>query len=195
MSRYALLLLLTVSLSAAAEDLLPIWNVQCTSDRSKCWLEILVSFHGAKKQERGGVALAYDGTAKKPMYVTIFIPPDTGKKDEVIVSFVDSVPDGDTWKLEPAKSGMMSLPVMECDRQFCMARVYPQIDNGDGTTTDLFAELQARRFLWVAFKQNGKLVRFLVPISGFPPALAQANGEPSVSNNPVQPASSGTADR
>lgn len=187
MYRFVLLFLACIPALASADGLLPDWNVQCTSDRAKCWIELLVPFAGPKKQERGGIAVAYDNAAKQPMYITVFVPRDAWDKEEVIINFVDSVADGDSWKLEAAETGMMGLPINECDRQFCMARIYPKIDNGDGTSTDLFAELQKRSFLWVMFKRSRKPERFMIPLSTFPAALVKVSSEPGESNQPLHP--------
>lgn len=154
---------------------------------------MFVPFAGGDKQERGGVAVAYDAVAKKPMFITVFVPPSIGTKHEVIIGLLKTVPDKDFWKLEPSKTGLMSLPVMECDLQFCMARVYPQIDNDDGTSTDLFAQMQSNDFIWVLFEQGGKPIRFMIPILGFRSALAHAQGVPQDSTNqPVPSTPSGT---
>jgi len=190
---FLLLMLIADAATAPAEHPLPPWNVACTTTRDKCWMELFVPFTGPDKQERGGVAVAYDAVAKKPMFITVFVPPDIGTKHEVTIGLIKTVPDKQSWKLEPSKSGLMSLPVMECDLQFCMARVYPQIDNGDGTTTDLFAQMQSNDFIWVLFEQNGKPIRFMIPILEFRSALARAQVVPQDSTNqPVQSTPGGT---
>ncbi len=174
----ALLLTLGSPAQAPAELSLPPWNVQCTHDGKKCLLELLVPFGREGKPGLGGLAVAYDNLAGKPVYITVLIPADADGKGEVLVHLMDTVPDGNSWKLEAAGPGFMSLPVMDCNKQFCMARVRPEIDNGDGTTTDLFVELNKRHLLWVAFKRHGKPERFMVPVSGFPAALEQALATP-----------------
>jgi len=156
-------------------------------------MELFVPFAGADKQELGGVAVAYDAVAKRPIFITVFVPPSIGAKHEVTIGLLKTVSDKGVWKLEPSKTGLMSLPVMECDLRFCMARVYPQIDNGDGTSTDLFAQMQSNDFIWVLFEQGGKPIRFMIPIPEFRSALARAQVvAQDSSNRSVQSTSGGT---
>jgi len=190
---FLLLMSLAIAAPASGDHPLPPWTVACTTARDKCWMELFVPFTAPGKKELGGVAVAYDAAAKKPLFITVFVPPDIGTKHEVTIGLIRTVPDKQSWKLEPSKTGLMSLPVTECNLQFCMARVYPQIDNGDGASTDLFAQMQSNDFLWVLFEQNGKPIRFMIPILEFRSALAHAQVVPQDSTNqPVQPAPGGT---
>jgi hypothetical protein len=151
------------------------WNYRCTSDNSKCWLEKFVMFSGQYGEERGGVAVAYDNKAKAPMFITIFVPKGLPLKTELIVRFVDSVKKNGKWTLEPAADGFIALPLSECDKDYCMARVHAGIQDSGGTPINLFDELKKRRFLWVMFKRGPESERFLVPVSGINDALASIN--------------------
>lgn len=193
MLHFLLFVSLAIAAPASGEHPLPPWNVECTTARDKCWLELLVPFTAPGRKELGGVAVAYDASAKKPMFITVFVPPDIGTKNKIAIGLIRTVPDKQSWKLEPSKTGLMSLPVVECDLQFCMARIYPQIDNNDGTSTDLFAQMQSNDFIWVLFEQDGKPIRFMIPILEFRSAVARAQVIPQDSTNqPVQSTPRGT---
>jgi len=171
---------------------LPPWNVQCAETR--CAMEIQVRFGDSKHPERAGLGVALDRSVGRASFITVLVPPNVPPNSEVVIRFVDSVRDGDGWKLVPV-GDFMGLPIMECSHDFCMARVHPQIDSRDGRSTDLFTELQQRRFIWVLFKRKGEPERVMIPVSGFPAALTKVLGQSGETHGPSQPTPDGPAGR
>jgi len=105
-------------------------------------------------------------------FTSVLLPTDVVQSAEVVIRFIDTKPDGTTFKLVPG-SEAYALPIIECSTSHCTVRVDPNLDNGDGTTLDLFEALQKHDFLWVAFKstRRDEPYRALVPVNRFKEAL------------------------
>lgn len=142
------------------------WNVQCSDGR--CFMQVAVAFERGRGQEQAGLAVSFDQKKNICQYVSVYVPADAIKDEGLTIAFVDSVPEGESFKLKPA-TDLYSIPIMECTEEYCVSRVHPELDNGDGTSLDLFQELKVRHHLWVGFKRTGEkeLVRIMIPVYRF----------------------------
>lgn len=137
------------------------WHHECGCSSSVCWLEKLVKFKSKVGLEQGGVVLAYDKKSEQPQFIAIIVPSNVPSNSELEIRFVNSVRRNGEWRLVPA-GDFISLPLSGCDKTSCEAKIHPQIPGGP----NLFKEIQQRDFMWVLFKRDGALERFMVPLSG-----------------------------
>jgi|LSQX01.2.fsa_nt_gb hypothetical protein len=175
MRKYLILIIIIFSTSSFAgglEEQLT-WNYQCTTAKDRCWLEKLVTYSTSKGDKTGGVAVAYDNKNQKPMFITVWAIKGLPIKSEILIRFLDSVQENREWKLKPADDGFISIPIMECDKESCTAKVYPEIKTSADSRLNLFEELKKRRFMWVGFKLDGKEYSYMVPVSGINKALEE----------------------
>ncbi len=149
------------------------WLVQCTSSKAKCWLEKRVTYSSPAGEQMGGVALAYDNVAKKPMFINIWAAKGLSLQSGLIIRFLDSVDVEGKWKIKPASEKVIRIPVMDCDEEACVSRVHPEIKTLDGSPLNLFNELTKRRFLWVSFSVGKQDFSYMVSISGINQALEE----------------------
>lgn len=84
----------------------------------------------------------------------------------LIINFVDTVTDGQSFKLEPAGS-MIRLPINNCNKSYCSSLVYQEIQSVDDREIDLIEELLIREHVWLLFKRNGKEETMMLPTYKF----------------------------
>jgi hypothetical protein len=173
---------------------LPDWDVECTSNGSKCAIELTVPLSRPHEAGRGGVQVLWDNDTHEAVFVAVLVPADVSRSGEVVVRFVGSEEDEVPWKGEGADTGFLSLPIMECDRQYCSARVHAMISSRSDRPVDLVAELQSRRFLWVLYEGGTKPESFLVPVSTFPKALHAAESRAPKRATALKPAGADAPD-
>jgi hypothetical protein len=147
------------------------WTVSCSENR--CFMQVAVPFDRGKGIEQAGLAVSYDQRQNVLAYVSVYVPADAIQAKGLTIAFVDSVPDGKGGFTLKAATGFYSIPIVECTKDYCVSRVHPKLDNGNGTSLDYFAELQHRRHLWVAFSRPGESepVRVMIPVYVFPDEL------------------------
>jgi hypothetical protein len=153
---------------ATAESRVPErpWNIKCSEGR--CFMQVAVQFERGRGVEQAGLAVSYDQRQDAVQYVSVYVPPDAIAKTGLRIAFVDSTPEGSDFKLVRA-SDLYSIPILECTKEYCVSRVHPKLENGDGTSLDLFQELQRRSLLWVLFTRPGadEPVRVMIPVYRF----------------------------
>lgn len=139
------------------------WSHDCEDSGKTCWLEKIVEFRSQSGMEHGGLAVFYDTVSKQPELIAVILPKDVPAESEVLIRFVDSVKKDGKWTLVPADKDFIALPLSGCDPESCQARVHARIPEGP----NLFDEIQKRNHLWVVFKRNNALERFMVPLDAF----------------------------
>ena len=146
------------------------WQQQCKAD--VCYLFIDAPTVPMADQSRDFVSLGVEvfQSNHQAKSVSIVLPPGVTKGQTVVIGFVD-VADRD---LKQAEGGALyELPINLCFDGGCAARVQPLLDNGNGSTFDLFQALKKHPYLWVSYQRNGRKEpsRAFVPIHDFQQAL------------------------
>lgn len=158
----ALFLIFLLSLQVMAEDNLGLpWHVECEGDG--CFMQVITPYQGPDKMEQAGLAVAYNITKKKADFVGFYLPADVDAEAGLIIKFIDTVPDGNSFKLEPAEGTMARLPINNCKKSYCASLVHQEIQSSDESKMDLIQELLVREHVWVAFKRNGKEESLMLP--------------------------------
>lgn len=138
------------------------WSHSCDPSGKGCWLEKLVHFNNDSGAGNGGLLIDYNKTDRTLVFISVLVPKDATQSAGVVIRFIRSVKENGEWKMVPDGSGFLQLPIMSCDARFCQARVHGQIVDGP----NLLQKIKVRNFLWVMFKRQESLVRFMVPLDG-----------------------------
>jgi len=138
------------------------WRQQCGV--SQCYLSISAPTLQDGTRKREGVILGIDVSkaTKTAKSIAIVLPPDVSKDQDVVIGFVDG-------GMKQTEGGALyQLPINRCFADGCASTVAPLLDNGDGTSFDLFQALQRNSYLWVSYRANGAKdpTRAFVPIHG-----------------------------
>lgn len=148
------------------------WRMDCKDGH--CYLSMSARVQD-QTSDNEVVILAVDvlQASRAAEVVQVILPPDVTKGEEVSIRFVDSKPDGASFKLTEA-GDMYALPINNCRPGGCASVVHPMLDNGNGPSLDLFLELQRHDFLWVMFQRQKvkEPTRVLIPIYKFREAVS-----------------------
>ena len=144
------------------------WSHECNDAGSRCVFEKMVEFNSSDGAERGGIIVVYDKPSRQPEFIVVVVPSGLPSGSEVVIGFLDSLQKDGKWTLVPVKDSLVGLPLSDCDKSSCQARVHSRIPDGP----DLFEEFQRHRFASVLYKRGGKSETFLVPLAGLITELA-----------------------
>jgi hypothetical protein len=146
------------------------WATRC--DDVNCSLSMSVPVREGRTDDAVVLEVSLKSGERAARFISVLLPTDVVRDADVVIRFVDTKPDGTTFKLVPG-SETYALPIIECSASQCTVRVDPQLDNGDGTSLDLFDALQKHDFLWVLFKstRRDEPYRALVPVNRFKDAV------------------------
>lgn len=160
--RYLLILISFLPLSSYAENKMGFpWNVDC--NESKCFMQVVVPYQGPSEMEQAGMSVSYSLVKDKPNVVGFYLPADVNADAGLIIQFIDTVPDGESFRLEPAEGTMARLPINNCKKSYCVSLVYQEIQSSDDSKMDLIQELLIREHVWLAFKRNGEEETMMLP--------------------------------
>ena len=164
---YLLLILFSfLSVSTFAEEKMGFpWNVDCSE--SKCFMQVVVPYQGPSKMEQAGMSVSFYLKKDNPNIIGFYLPADVDADAGLIIKFIDTVPDGESFKLEPAEGTMARLPINNCKKSYCASLVYQEIKSSSDSKMDLIQELLIREHVWLAFKRNGKNETMMLPAYKF----------------------------
>ncbi len=149
------------------------WRVDCMADR--CLLRMTAAIQDEmRNHEQATLVVDLQRSARQATLVRVLLPRDVVVGSEVQLRFIDSVPDGASFRLTFG-SDLYALRVSACSADACAAAARPLLANGDGTHFDLFAALQKHSFLAVVFQRTGQKSpsRAMIPTFAFSDALAR----------------------
>lgn len=157
-----LFLSLVLSVQALAEEKFGLpWHVECENEG--CFMQVITPYQGPDKIEQAGLVVAYNTLKSKADYVGFYLPSDVDADAGLIIKFIDTVPDGDSFKLVPAEGSMARLPINNCNKNYCASLVHQEIQSSHESKMDLIQELLVREHVWLAFKRNGEDETLILP--------------------------------
>ena len=162
--KYLIFIILSFQVLANDDLGLPL-HVKCGED--KCFMQVISPYQGPKIMEQAGMSLSYSLKKDVPSVIGFYLPADVNPDAGLIIKFIDTVPDGESFKLVPAEGTMARLPINNCKKAYCVSLVYKEIQSSDNSQMDLIQELKIREHVWLAFKRDGKEETLMLPTYKF----------------------------
>lgn len=141
------------------------WIVKCGPE--KCFMQVIVPYKHGDKMEQAGLSVSYQLKATKPHVIGFYLPADVDAKAGLIINFIDTIPDGNSFKLEPAEGTMARLPINNCNSSYCSSLIYKDLKSFRNKDMDLINELMIREHVWLLFKRKGEKESLMIPTYKF----------------------------
>lgn len=143
------------------------WRTNCEDD--DCAIFMVMDYNKGPYgiMERVALGIHYNVKSKSVKSIGFFLPPGVDSEAGMLIGFLDAVGVRSEFKLVASDSGLIRLPISNCEQNYCQSVVPTEIKSEDNSKIDLLDELMTRNSVSLLFMRNDKAERVMLPVFKF----------------------------
>ncbi len=174
MKNIILIFLSALALYTHAEDIGLPWLIEC--ENNHCLLQVESPYQKAGKDEYVALMVSYNKLTQSVNKVGIVIPSGDDVAPHIFVKFLDTLPSGNSYKLEEAKGKTLKIKIDNCDEHECVAVSEASALSTTNQAVDWDALLKNKEHIWIAFARSKQHESAMLPTYKFRHEIKNIHG-------------------